>query len=312
MKTAFKNLQFALFSLVLLSLSSTSILAQNLAIAISPPISEIVIMPGKEVLLSFTIINHGADGYATFSLAQFLPKDEYGNISADDSTDITGSPTFSSWFTLPEKNYIRSGETKNVSLKISPPENTPEKDYYFTFFYEVGKENLINFQTGSGNTAKAKVGANILISVSQTGQMTKKAGPVSLTAPKIIDSLQGLTYKLRVGNAGQFFFKPMGIIEINSFLGKKEILALAPVNVVSGSSRFIPCLENEALTECKIKQRVLIGIYQAKASFTTDENGELYSSQTTTLAFPFSITIAVTTVILGYLTIRKIVKKTSP
>jgi len=305
MKITNYNLQITIFSLLFLIFSPPVAFAQSLSLSISPPILEVMIMPGKEVTQTFTITNAGTDGYAVFSLVKFLPQGEYGQIS-------TGEADNSGWFSLPEKTFIRSGETKNITVKISPPPTAPEKDYYFTLFYELENENLPKFQDTSGNSAKAKIGANILISVSYDGIPAKKAGPVLLTAPKIIDSLQGLTYTLRVTNAGQFLFKPQGIITVTSLLGQREILKLAPANVISGSTRIIPCLEEENLTECKLEKKVLLGIYKAEASFTADEGGPIkYTSQTTTFAIPFSITFGITTIILGYLTIKKLIKKTA-
>jgi len=286
-------------------------LAQSLSLSISPPILEVMIMPGKQVSQTFTIANNGQDGYAKFTLAQFFPKDEYGNISVDDAIDLTGSPLYAGWFYFEPKVFIGGGKTEDITLKISPPETAPEKDYYFTFFYELDDEGLTIGGDSSGNTTKAKVGANILLSVSKDGLPAKKAGQISLEAPKIIDSLQGLTYKLRVGNGGQFLFKPIGSIEIAPFFGKKEILNLAPVNIVSSSARIVPCLSGEALIECKIDKKVLLGIYKAKVSFTADENGREYSAEAATIAFPFSIIFAATTIILGYLTIKKLIKKTA-
>ena len=304
MKITNYNLQITIFSLLFLIFSPPVAFAQSLSLSISPPILEVMIMPGKEVTQTFTITNAGTDGYAVFSLVKFLPQGEYGQIS-------TGEADNSGWFSLPEKTFIRSGETKNITVKISPPPTAPEKDYYFTLFYELENENLPKFQDTSGNSAKAKVGANILLSVSKDGLPAKKAGQISLEAPKIIDSLQGLTYKLRVGNGGQFLFKPIGSIEIAPFFGKKEILNLAPVNIVSSSARIVPCLSGEALIECKIDKKVLLGIYKAKVSFTADENGREYSAEAATIAFPFSIIFAATTIILGYLTIKKLIKKTA-
>jgi len=304
MKITNYNLQITIFSLLFLIFSPPVAFAQSLSLSISPPILEVMIMPGKEVTQTFTITNAGTDGYAVFSLVKFLPQGEYGQIS-------TGEADNSGWFSLPEKTFIRSGETKNITVKISPPPTAPEKDYYFTFFYELDDEGLTIGGDSSGNTAKAKVGANILLSVSKDGLPAKKAGQISLEAPKIIDSLQGLTYKLRVGNGGQFLFKPIGSIEIAPFFGKKEILNLAPVNIVSSSARIVPCLSGEALIECKIDKKVLLGIYKAKVSFTADENGREYSAEAATIAFPFSIIFAATTIILGYLTIKKLIKKTA-
>lgn len=290
-KSKFKIFTFLIVILIFafLSLNFSEAMAQGLSLSISPPLLEVMIMPGKEISQTFTITNDGWDGYAIFSLAGFLPKDEHGQILVKEAPKPD-------WLTLPDKVLIRSGEEKKITLKISPPENTPEKDYYFTLFYELDNQSLINPDGPTGNLSKAKIGANLLISVSKDGKPAKKARIVEFRAPKIIDSLQKLTYILRVENTDQHLFKPIGKIEV-----KNNVLNLAPVNVIAASTRTIPCLENEDLVDCRVNKKVLLGIYKATVTFSLDEDGQKYSAQTITLAFPFSLIFSLTTVYLIYL-----------
>lgn len=276
-----------------------------ISLSISPPIVEIMIMPGKGVNQMFSIINEGLDGYASLKIVPFTPSDESGNVEINDNFSLENSTIYANWFSLikpqvkfKDKFFIKSGDKQNVLLNITPPADTQEKDYYFTFLYETNNQ---------GTTAK--IGANLLISISKDGKPYKKAQIVEFSAPKIIDSLQKLSYTLKVENTGQFFFKPTGKITVNPLFGKKEVLKIAPVNIISSSTRTVPCILEEELVECTYDKRVLLGFYRAEASFSTDDEGKKYTAETTTVAFPFTLIFASTSLFLVYSLIKKITKK---
>ncbi len=276
--------------------------AQDLSLSISPPIVEIMIMPGKQTEQTFSIINEGLDGYASVKVVPFTPEDEEGSVNVIDNPNFPDPARYENWFALTDpsvkfgdKFFIKQGEKKNIKLRISPPADTREKDYYFTLLYEVNNQ---------GTTAK--IGANLLISVSKDGKPYKKARIVEFSAPKLIDSLGKLNYTLRIENTGQYFFKPTGTIGINPLFGRKEIIKIAPVNIISAATRRVPCIkEEELLIQCAYDKRVLIGFYKATASFTTDGEGKEFFAQATTIALPFSIVFAITSVFLAYFLINK-------
>ncbi len=320
MKLALNRSNTILLSLplfILLSVTKVNpIHAQELSISVSPPIVEIMIMPGKGVNQMFSIINEGLDGYASLKIVPFTPSGESGNVEINDNFSLENSTIYANWFSLikpqvkfEDKFFIKSGDKQNVLLNITPPAETPEKDYYFTLLYEIDSGDLAQMGGYSGNISKAKIGANLLISISKDGKPYKKAQIVEFSAPKIIDSLQKLNYTLKVENTGQFFFKPTGKITVNPLFGKKEVLEIAPVNIISSSTRAVPCILEEELVECTYNKRVLLGFYKATASFTTDEEGKEYVAQTTTIALPFTIVFAITSLFLVFILIKNATDK---
>ena len=294
-----------LFILLLFSSVPKTIFAQELSLSISPPIVEVMIMPGKQTEQTFSIINEGMDGYASVKVVPFVPSDEEGNINVIDNPNISDLAKYENWFTLTspslkfgDKFFLRQGEKKNIKLRISPPADAQERDYYFTLLYEVNNQ---------GTTLK--IGANLLISVSKDGKPYKKARVVEFSAPRLIDSLAKLSYTLRIENTGQYFFKPTGTISIEPLFGKKEKIKIAPVNIISSTTRNVPCIKEEELIQCTYDKRVLLGFYKATASFTTDAEGKEYVAQTTTIALPFTIVFAITSLFLAYFLIQKRYKK---
>jgi len=290
--------------------------AQDLSLSISPPIVEIMIMPGKQTRQTFSIINEGMDGYASVRIVPFTPRDEEGNVNVIDNPNFSDIAAYENWFTLlspsakfGDKFFLRQGEKKDIKFGINPPVEAKEKDYYFTFLYEMDPGDLTQLGGYSGNISKAKIGANLLISVSKDGKPYKKAQIVEFSAPKLVDSLSKLSYTLRIENTGQYFFKPKGTISISPLFGKKEKIQIAPVNIVSSTTRRVPCIKETIFIKCTYDKTVLAGFYKATASFTTDNEGKEYVAQTTTIALPFTIVFAITSVFLAYFLIQKRYKK---
>lgn len=304
---------FLLAGIYLAFVIPASVRAQDaISLSISPPIVEIMIVPGKQTEQTFSIINEGMDGYASVKVVPFTPNDEEGNVNIVDNPNFSDLAKYENWFTLTSpdligaspdsvgnKFFLRQGDKKNIKLRISPPAGTQEKDYYFTLLYEIIPHGVNNEST------TAKIGANLLISVSKDGKPYKKARIVEFSAPKLIDSLGKLSYTLRIENTGQYFFKPTGTIGINPLFGKKEKIKIAPVNIISSTTRNVPCIKEEELIKCAYDKKVLLGFYKATASFTTDEESREYSAQTTTIALPFTIAFAISSLFLAFILIKK-------
>lgn len=298
--------------LYLFGISARPCLAQTLGLSISPPITEIMIIPGKEVTQTFTISNDGQDGMAKIYIIPFRAQGENGSVVLDERSLVTEPSPYASWFKIssPVKSfgqefYLGGGQSKNVDIQISPPETATEKDYYFTLIYEMSND-VPGGIAPIGPTNKARIGANMLISLSKDGNPQKSLNIVEFSAPRIIDSLGKLNFNIRIGNYGSYVFKPEGKITIKPLIGASETLNVAPLNVVSNSIRNIPCIENENTFSCKSTQKILVGIYKSTLKIEAD-NQESYQEETvTTIAFPFSILLAIIFVIFTY----KIIKKT--
>jgi hypothetical protein len=198
---------------------------------------------------------------------------------------------------------MAGGARQDVLIKISPPVNASEKDYYFTLLYELGN-NVPGGITPLGPTNQARIGSNLLISISKDGDTDKIFEILEFSAPKIIDSLGKLNFNVRIANLGSYLFKSNGKITIKPWFGKTETLTLAPVNIISDSVRNVPCLKDEETILCESGYKVLVGIYKSTLEISSDEAISPQTETTTTIAFPFSI-IFVFTFIFAILRIIK-------
>ena len=71
-------------------------------------------------------------------------------------------------------------------MSISPPPDAPQGDYYLTLLFETDVNALVG---GQGLVNQAKIGTNILLTVSKDGMPKKESTIVEFVAPRVIDSL---------------------------------------------------------------------------------------------------------------------------
>jgi len=296
-------LSFVIANFTLLIVNSP-IYAQEVSLSISPPILEVTIQPGKTVTQTYTIIDGGIPIVISPKIVPFVPLDQNGHPEIiEDPNSINA---FSNWFSFdPTPVSLSSGDSHNFNVKFTPPEAAEEKDYYFTLLLATQNDNGLDInQTQS----QARIGANILLTISKDGNPQKSASISLFSAPRLIDSFQNIIYKVSIKNIGSAFFKPKGTITVNQILfGPKTTLKLAPQNILVGGARVVSCIDGENLIPCQLPSKFLIGIYKATLSFTPDESGQAIAKETYTVAFPFSIVIAATILIFFYRTIKRLV-----
>jgi len=292
-KTIHKPLLFLIVFMFLSIIRTKTAFAQNLSLTIYPPLTELTIMPGKQVAQIYELRNDGTDTVITPRIYPFEPKDIFGNVNIIQNPNLY--PDFSGWFSInvggkaiPEGGIpIKSGESQKFTLGITPPADTAQKDYYFTLTFE--SNNTSSFAGNNYAYSKIKVGSNILISVSEDGNPQKSIQIEKFTAPKLIDSLTKLSFLVQLKNTGSAFTKPQGQIIIDPLVGKTQTLTLAPQNILVGSTRQISCLDGENVVECKPKGKVFLGIYKSTLKVASEGQSEQLQDTKTTVAFPFSL-----------------------
>lgn len=249
--------------------------AQDISLSISPPLLEVVIMPGKEFKQTYTIQNNGSDKIMRTKIVYFVPSDRFGNVNLTD----TEAP---SWIKYDKGDFlIKNQEQKTFNVSIFPDSEVNETDHFLTIVFETLESADVLNQNST--FYKTEIGSNILVSVSKDGNPKKSAEIIEFKAPKIIDSIFPITYSVILANNGNSFWKPNGKITIND----KESIKLAPLNILSNYSRTISCLTGQDLVECISKQQFNFGKVTSSLEFVIDDDTKVYKSQVTTYAFPF-------------------------
>ena len=299
---------FVLSSIFLIFTNKVS--AQELNISVTPPITEVLIVPGKEIVQSYKITNDSDSKLISVNIVPFLPDIKNPEeIILNEKEGLVESDVYKNWFTIenPEVNFgekfnLPSNSEQEIKVKISVPKNATLKDYYFTILFSIEKLNTIISENSLQTVAQ--IGSNILITASEKEDSYKAAKTILFSSPFIVDSLQNIKLKVIIENTGKTFTKPTGKITIENLLTKNtETLSLSPFNILSSYSREIYCLDKEEIIPCKSSPKILLGLYKSTLNYNLDEEGKNYQEITYTFAFPFSLIISILIILIIYKTI---------
>jgi len=295
--------------------------AQSLSLGIWPPLLEVTIQPGKSITQVYKLRNTGETDLAMISkIVPFKPSGKTGDVSfATPGVDAgihTGSePQFSflnADLALGQKFILPAGREQEVVLKIKVPKEAPEADYYFTLLFETLPEVFLPL--GSGGQIEAKIGSNILLTVSQTGEPKKQIEikEFSIRNPQfvirnliIIDSFTQPQFIVRLQNTGNSFFKPIGSITTTGWFNQRWVLDLLPENVLVDSIRQIRCQKSTSQpasgqetsaekplvlpSPCQLETKFLLGKYTSRLELGLDEASSEYQNQIVFWALPLKL-----------------------
>jgi len=258
-------------ALILLIANTTAVRAQGISLSIWPPLVEVQMVPGKTVLQNYQLINNsGSILEITPQISLFEPQGENGQIKLlpPETVPNDHSLYFFSFVSGEKMNQpflLEPQKTKQISLKITLPKNSPEKDYYFTLLFSTSSpdQEMQNSQTSS----VAKIGTNILLTSSRAEKPAILGRIFQFSSPKIIDSFSPTEFTVILENFGKTFFKPFGQITIKSIFKEKTQFKLLEQNVLANSKR--------KLLISPLKPKLPIGPFKAKLDISLNEEGAL-------------------------------------
>jgi len=267
-----KNILLAIlpitFGLMLLFCNSFKVQAQGLSFSISPPLVEIMIKPGKTVTQTYKIANSGDTVIATFTIAQLT------------ETGIKEDPNFAveNWiacatndFTFGRPFLFAAGTERQLALRINPPPNTQEQDYYRALVLTTSP----NPPPGSSMTnVSQQLAAPLIITVTSSGMVNKSAAITRFDVPTILDSFDPLKMDIEVQNTSKTYFRPVGKITLTGLIGKGEY-PIYPHIYLAGQKKKL-FLESQAFSS-QLKHTLelpglFLGKYQAEVDFALDES----------------------------------------
>lgn len=280
--------------------------AQSLELGLYPPLLEVMIKPGKSITQVYKIINNSdIDLILKSKIVSFQAADDLGGIQLLENQ----TPSLSlEWFSfqnadlnLNDQFILKAGGDQQIVLKIKIPEDAPEDDYYLTLLFENQLEPMLGL---SASQAQIKIGANILLTVSNNGEPLKKAeieafsldnALFKIGSYSFIDSFSQPRFILKVKNIGKTLFKPMGTITVSGWTKQKYLLDLLPENIITQSNRQLHCFStiNNQPVNCTLtpnwQTKLLIGNYQAQVNFGLDKISDDFQGNLQFIALPFSL-----------------------
>lgn len=302
--------------------------AQQFSFSISPPLVEMIIKPGKSVLVAYTVTNGGDPTIISANVLPFQPVGITGDVQL--KKNMEGPIRFSldnSNIGLGKPFMLQPRKGQQLLVKIRVPEGTPEGDYYYTFFVqnELGKPT----EGVSAAQTQGRVGAHILVTVTQSGRIEAGGSIGSLSVKPhytfklfgseyaIFESTDIIPVELIIQNTGKNYIKPEGVLNLKGSLGENADFSLLPQNILSQSSRRIQAtpsaqLSADADTEpaSLFLSGFFVGKYTVTAKLSFGPNTGSHTAVATFYAFPFTLLLSAgLALIVGSIIIQQLKNK---
>ena len=285
-------------------------------------------------MVAYKIENKGDPVVVKTNVLPFEPKDQQGNIRI--KKEFEGPVRFSldnSNIQLDQPYLLKTKDSQQILLRIRIPEGAPLGDYYYTLLAETQPSS--NIGGNQSTLAKATIGSNILITVTESGRVEAR-GKITLfnvlprfklnlfdTSVNLFDSTDKIPVVLVVENTGKNLIKPNGNIVLRGNFGEKaeyeiigqNILAESQRQLAASPSAMVDCEENEKKAVYCQKSTSLVlsgffvGLYKLSASLTFGENSPRIFSSASFIALPFKFLIGIFIALaVAWIIIKKISK----
>lgn len=285
--------------------------AQTTSISIWPPILEAMIKPGKSITQVYRIKNEADETQLTVNVIPFVPADELGHLNL---LFGAAAPDYFSLLNadlpdLPLTLNLKSGETRELVLKIAIPEGTAEADVPTALVVTANPVGLIG---GTGATAVANIASPILLTVSQTATPNRvvkieefrlMTGYLMTGYDPVIDTFSPIEFLVRLKNQSLNRLRPTGQIEIlNTFGRPVATLTLNDNQILGGTVR------RQELTW----QPVLpLGRYRAKLTVTPQDSTNTITQTITFWVIPYKAILTFCLLYLFYRSLTNLKKQTT-
>lgn len=278
--------------------------AQQIDLSVSPPISELLIKPGAEALIPYTITNREDSMRLKLLVKTFTIKKEgesvdYGSVEkaplnmsfVDESSDIVNSIV------------VDKTSTKKIFLKLSVPTTTKEGDYYLAVILETQPEFLDKQYSAR---IKSQIASPLLVMVTKTGRM-QALGAISIfkIGGEIFDSFDSIPVTLRIKNQGTNAVNAKGSIAVRGSFGESAIYQVQSRNIRAKSEVLMTSKSARGDTSLILKG-FFIGRYGVSASVMMADGTVQLNKSSSFFAFPFKlISFLVLGSFIGIIMLRK-------
>jgi hypothetical protein len=292
--------------------------AQQVSLSISPPLLELFIKPGKSVMVAYKLENLGDPAFINLKVLPFEAKGNLGNIRI--KSEFEGPVRFSldnADLQLEQPFYLKTNGSQQILLRIRIPENITDGDFYYSLLAETSPPTAV--EGADSARAKATIGSNILITISNSGNIdinphlalfSLRGGLAFGQDLKIFDSGDKIPVLLTVDNKGKNLIKPEGQITLKGNFGETAKYDIISKNILAQSERLLEAtpsanLDSSSLPTSLVLSGFFIGKYSLSTQIGFGENSPTIFGSTSFFAFPFKITAGILITVLVILLIVK-------
>lgn len=239
--------------LIGIHITAPALYAQSFSMSLNPEKHEVISKRGQIITLPYSLTNLGdpqllllkiyllsqtnSTHYELFPYEKITPKVQFAVVNA--AMELN-------------KPFLMNGKsTVLFDVEVTIPEATPIQDYYFTFVAE--SEALKGAEGTSSIQLEGGVGSNILVTVTDSGQVDRSAQITRFDIPSsrsttirgekyyFVNSSQAIPFALTIKNIGKNYIKASGSINSAAAVPIK----LPETTILSGSQKVISSTKTE-------------------------------------------------------------------
>ncbi len=263
-------------------------------------------------MIAYKLDNLGDPAFINLKVLPFEAKDNLGNIRIKE--EFEGPVRFSldnSDLQLEQPFFLKAGGSQQILLRIRIPENIVDGDFYYSLLAETAPPTA---SEGIGSArAKATIGSNILVTISNSGNIDIKPRVVLFSTRggstfgrdiKVFDSADKIPLVFIVENKGKNMIKPEGQISLKGNFGETAKYDIISKNILAESQRLLEATPSAQIgRDSLVLSGFFIGKYYLSTQISFGENSPTIFGSTTFYAFPFKIMggILLTTLIVIFI-----------
>lgn len=271
----------------LIILKITPVAAQSLSLSISPPLLEVLIRPGKTITQVYKIHNNGDSTVVTLRILEYY----------SDGLKYNSDFVPENWISLQNLDIafnkpflLGANEERQIILKVNPPQEIAEKDYYRVLLFSTTPNPSID---NSETRLSQNLGSILLVNVTNSGIKTKAGQITSFKLPLIIDSFTALSTDITLQNSGKTYFRPLGEVKLTGPFAKGSF-KINPNVYLAGENKLL-ITEANNLNHTLNLSGFYLGKYQVSVDLTLDDSKVKISQTRTTYALPWKLSLIIIT-----------------
>jgi len=207
-----------------------------LDLSVTPPTTYLNIKPGETKQHVILIKNTGsADLLIQLNLTDFRSDDKTGFPTLSNSTNFSYLKIQDEKLNWKTDFLLKQGAEKKVVFELAIPETATDGEYPITILISGGK---LGARIAGQSPITGMIGTNLIVLIASSDQDQSNLTLESLTAPRIIDSLQNLRFVTVFRNTGKHAAPIQGRARITNLFGSEvKRYLLYPDMVLANSSR---------------------------------------------------------------------------
>ncbi len=266
----------------------------DLLLEITPPVTHLIIQPGKTVVHSLYIENKGQTSLqVTPTLRQFFSDNTSGNpVLHSDEYTLPYLQLQNSDITLDQPFLLPAGQKQQLVMEFRIPEDTLPSEHHFVLLFETQTQETFTLNNNSA-AVTGQIASTFILSVVGDTPPKDELSVAKIEMPTLVDSFAALIPKVLVKNTGKFTATTQGQVHFKAWGKTVQSYDIFPTNVLPDSTRYIAAQKITSTQELESQDFVykplfLLGPYTVSVVLLID--GEEMIVEHSLVAFPLVLT----------------------